>query len=158
MYYSILVLLSDHRLWIWSLLSPHSALRLSYLSVPQALRNLWCSKRCEGRAEKFIYLYLTGWAVLWKRTLANRLQLAPDVRAAHLKWGLIGKDVVAQFFQLGFGVCGGKLSSVFDFLPHRHINLLQAQQGENVSDMLSHIHSRLLNIGCLFLGSFWIDS
>lgn len=70
-------------------------------------------RRREGRAEADI------------KPLANGLQLGPGVRAAHLQWWAVGKDVVAQVFQRGLGICGGKLRGVFNLLPHLDIDLLQ---------------------------------
>ena len=64
-----------------------------------------------------------------EEALANGLQLGPRVRAAHLQGWIVVKDVVAQLLQRGFRICGGELSGVFDFLPHRHVDLLQTQHG-----------------------------
>lgn len=64
--------------------------------------------------------------------LANGLQRRPRVGAAHLQVGIVVKDVVAQFLQRGFRVRGGKLSSIFDLLPHRHVDLLQAQRDQKM--------------------------
>lgn len=64
---------------------------------------------------------------LLEKALTDRLQFWPRVCAAHLQGWLVVEDVVAQFIQLGFGIRGGKLSSILDFLPHLHVNLLRTQ-------------------------------
>lgn len=63
----------------------------------------------------------TGW---WK-TLADGLQFGPWVDATYFHWWIVVEDVVAQLFQWRLGVSGGKLSCIFNFFPHFHINLLQ---------------------------------
>lgn len=62
-----------------------------------------------------------------EKSLANRFQLRPWVCASHVHWWIVVKDVVAQFFQRWFRICGGKLGSIFNFLSHLHINVLQTQ-------------------------------
>jgi len=50
--------------------------------------------------------------------LANRLELAPGVGAAHFQGRVVVEDVVAQVIQRGLRVRGGKLGGVLDLLPH----------------------------------------
>lgn len=80
--------------------------------------HLTCVCKCRGR-KGLIYNRVD------EKCLANGLQLGPRVCAAHLQGWIVVKDVVAQFLQLGFRICGGELSSIFDFFPNLHINLLQ---------------------------------
>lgn len=73
-----------------------------------------------------------------EKALANRLQLGPRVHAAHLHRGVVVKDMVAQFFQWRLGICRSELSSVFNLLPHRHVDLLKTtQEGQRSSGCLT---------------------
>lgn len=92
---------------------------------------------CEREGEKsagnliFLRVWWGNWTRRWGekgKTSANRLQLGPRVCAAHIQRRVVGEDVVAQFLQRRFGVCGGKLSGVLDFLPHFHVDLLHRKQ------------------------------
>lgn len=65
------------------------------------------------------------------RTLANGLELGPWVGAAHLGRRVVVINVIAQFLQGGFRIRGGELSSVFDFLPHLHVDLLQTRHRQD---------------------------
>lgn len=78
-----------------------------------------------------------------EKRLTDRLQAWPGVCAAHLHGWIVGKDVVAQFVQRGFGICGGEQSSVLDFLPHLHVNLLWTQQWQD-RIMFGILHMRYI--------------